>query len=204
MSEIKILIVDDHLLFGLGLKELLLKQTNYQILGPLKELNEIYSTIQAQSPQLILLDINLNGVNGIDLGKKLKADFPRLKMIMLTMYEHSVFLKNAKDAGMDGYLLKDCDTKVFLKGISDVLQGGTCFMEIRNEQIFVLKDTFGDKLKLSDREIEIATEICNGLNNNEIAEKLCLSFHTIKTHRKNIYTKLRISHVTELIEILKT
>ncbi len=203
MSEIKIIIVDDHQLFGLGLKELLLKQTDYHIFGPLKELNEINSTIQAQSPQLILLDINLAGINGIDLGKKLKVDFLHLKIIMLTMYEHAAFLQNAKDVGMDGYLLKDCDFDELLQGISAVLKGGTCFMKIKGEQFPVLKDAFGDKHKLSEREIEISKEICNGLNNNEIAEKLRLSFHTIKTHRKNIYTKLGISHVTELKDILK-
>ena len=203
MSEIKILIVDDHQLFGLGLKELLLKQTDYQIIGPLKELNEINSTIQTQSPQLILLDINLAGINGIDLGKKLKVDFLHLKIIMLTMYEHAAFLQNAKDVGMDGYLLKDCDFNELLQGINAVLEGGTCFMKIKGEQFPILKDAFGDKHKLSEREIEISKEICNGLNNNEIAEKLRLSFHTIKTHRKNIYTKLGISHVTELKDILK-
>ena len=203
MSEIKIIIVDDHQLFGLGLKELLLKQTEYQIIGPLKELNEINSTIQTQSPQLILLDINLAGINGIDLGKKLKVDFLHLKIIMLTMYEHAAFLQNAKDVGMDGYLLKDCDFNELLQGINAVLEGGTCFMKIKGEQFPILKDAFGDKLKLSEREIEISKEICNGLNNNEIAEKLRLSFHTIKTHRKNIYTKLGISHVTELKDILK-
>lgn len=203
MSEIKILIVDDHQLFGLGLKELLLKQTDYQIIGPLKELNEINSTIQTQSPQLILLDINLAGINGIDLGKKLKVDFLHLKIIMLTMYEHAAFLQNAKDVDMDGYLLKDCDFNELLQGINAVLEGGTCFMKIKGEQFPILKDAFGDKLKLSEREIEISKEICNGLNNNEIAEKLRLSFHTIKTHRKNIYTKLGISHVTELKDILK-
>ncbi len=203
MSEIKIIIVDDHQLFGLGLKELLLKQTDYHIFGPLKELNEINSTIQAQSPQLILLDINLAGINGIDLGKKLKVDFLHLKIIMLTMYEHAAFLQNAKDVGMDGYLLKDCDFDELLQGISAVLHGGTCFMKIKGEKIPVLKDAFGAKHKLSEREIEISKEICNGLNNNEIAEKLRLSFHTIKTHRKNIYTKLGISHVTELKDILK-
>jgi DNA-binding NarL/FixJ family response regulator len=203
MSEIKILIVDDHQLFGLGLKELLLKQTDYQIIGPLKELNEINSTIQTQSPQLILLDINLAGINGIDLGKKLKVDFLHLKIIMLTMYEHAAFLQNAKDVDMDGYLLKDCDFNELLQGINAVLKGGTCFMKIKGEQFPILKDAFGDKLKLSEREIEISKEICNGLNNNEIAEKLRLSFHTIKTHRKNIYTKLGISHVTELKDILK-
>lgn len=204
MPKIKILIIDDHMLFGLGLKELLLKQTDYEIFGPLKHINEINAEIQSKMPKLLLLDINLNGINGIDLGKKLKSDFPYLKIILLTMYEHATFLKQAKDAGLDGYLLKDSDSNVLINGIETVLNNGNCFLKIENENMFIIKDNFGDKHKLSEREIEIAEKICQGLNNNEIAEQLNLSYHTIKTHRKNIYTKLEISHVTELIEILKS
>lgn len=202
MIYTKILIIDDHILFGLGLKELLTKQTNFKVFGPTKDLNEINASIQANAIQLLLLDINLNGTNGIVLGKKLKADFPKLKIIILTMYEHVVFLKQAKDIGLDGYLLKDCDPEILINGIEVVINGGHCFMKIENTQPTLTKDAFGDKYKLSEREIEVAKEICVGLNNNEIAEKLILSYHTIKTHRKNIYTKLNISNVTELIQIL--
>lgn len=199
----KILIIDDHLLFGLGLKELLLKESNFEVEGPLKEVNEIISTIQVVCPDLILLDINLNGINGIELGKKLKEEFNNIKIIILTMYEHSVFLKQAKDAAMDGYLLKDCDSTVLINGIQSVLDGGNCFMKLTNEKSISTNNIFGDKYYLSDREIEIAHEICKGFNNQEIADKLHLSYHTIKTHRKNIYTKLSVSNVPELMEILK-
>jgi len=204
MNNSKILIVDDHLLFGLGLKELLAKQETFTVFGPLKELNEINAAIHANGIELLLLDINLNGTNGIDLAKHIKSDFPQLKIIMLTMYEHAVFLKQAKEMGLDGYLLKDCDSEILINGITTVMLGGKCFLNIENKQYSVAKDSFGEKLKLSDREIEIAQQICKGLNNAEIAEKLILSYHTIKTHRKNIYTKLGISNITELIEILQS
>ena len=155
-------------------------------------------------PKLLLLDINLNGINGIDLGKRLKEDYPKLKIIMLTMYEHAAFLKQSKEFGLDGYLLKDSEPHVLINGINTVLGGGKYFLEIVETANVLMKDAFADKHKLSEREIEIGHEICKGLNNHEIAEKLCLSYHTIKTHRKNIYNKLKISHLTELIEILNT
>ena len=88
MQKIKILIVDDHLLFGLGLKELLIKQGGHEVFGPVTDLNEISAIIQSVSPDVILLDINLNGSNGIELGKKLKSEFRNIKIIILTMYEH--------------------------------------------------------------------------------------------------------------------
>jgi DNA-binding NarL/FixJ family response regulator len=100
--------------------------------------------------------------------------------------------------------LKDCDSEILINGITTVMLGGKCFLNIENKQYSVAKDSFGEKHKLSNREIEIAQQICKGLNNAEIAEKLILSYHTIKTHRKNIYTKLGISNITELIEILQS
>lgn len=204
MQNIKILIVDDHLLFGLGLKELILKETDYKVIGPVKNLNEIISTIQSDSPDVVLLDINLNGINGIELGKKLKNEFRNIKIIILTMYEHAVFLKQAKECEMDGYILKDSDPNVLFNGIQSVLEGGSCFLKILDEKSSQKMNGFGDKYHLSEREFEVANEICKGLNNNEIAEKLNLSYHTIKTHRKNIYTKLSVSNVPELIETLKS
>jgi DNA-binding NarL/FixJ family response regulator len=204
MQKIKILIVDDHLLFGLGLKELLLKESGYEVTGPVTDLNEITSIIQSISPHVILLDINLNGLNGIQLGKKLKSEFGNIKIIILTMYEHAVFLKQAKESKMDGYLLKDSDPNVLFNGIQSVLEGGSCFLKIVDDKSSQKMNVFGDKYHLSERELEVANEICKGLNNHEIAEKLNLSYHTIKTHRKNIYTKLSVSNVPELIEILKS
>lgn len=204
MQNIKILIVDDHLLFGLGLKELLLKESGYEVTGPVTDLNEITSIIQTISPDVVLLDINLDGLNGIELGKKLKSEFGNIKIIILTMYEHAVFLKQAKESEMDGYLLKDSDPNVLFKGIQSVLDGGSCFLKIVDEKSSQKMNGFGDKYYLSERELEVANEICKGLNNHEIAEKLNLSYHTIKTHRKNIYTKLSVSNVPELIEVLKS
>ncbi|MCP9764050.1 response regulator transcription factor [Lacihabitans soyangensis] len=204
MQKIKILIVDDHLLFGLGLKELLLKESGYEVTGPVTDLNEITSIIQFISPHVILLDINLNGLNGIELGKKLKSEFGNIKIIILTMYEHAVFLKQAKESKMDGYLLKDSDPNVLFSGIQSVLEGGSCFLKIVDNKSSQKMNVFGDKYHLSERELEVANEICKGLNNHEIAEKLTLSYHTIKTHRKNIYTKLSVSNVPELIEVLKS
>jgi DNA-binding NarL/FixJ family response regulator len=204
MQKIKILIIDDHLLFGLGLKELLLKESGYEVIGPVKDLNEITSLIQSITPDVVLLDINLNGVNGIELGKKLKSEFRNIKIIILTMYEHAVFLKQAKESEMDGYLLKDSDPIVLFNGIQSVLEGGSCFLKIVDGRSSIKLNGFGDKYYLSERELDVAQEICKGLNNHEIAEKLNLSYHTIKTHRKNIYTKLSISNVPELIEVLKS
>jgi DNA-binding NarL/FixJ family response regulator len=199
----KILIADDHKLFGEGLKELLRKQGDFMPFGPEKEKFEIEEAISEINPKVLLLDINLGKIDGLELGKDLKVAFPYLKIIMLTMYENEKMLKLSKQYGMDGYLLKDCETSVLLSGIRTVIDGGTYFVEIKAEPkngIKIASDSFLAQYQLSEREGEIIEHLIKGLNNQEVAELLNLSYHTVKTHRKNIYLKLDVSNVPELIK----
>lgn len=198
----KILIADDHQLFGNGLKELLQKGNLYEVHGPIKHEDEIKHAISELRPAVLLLDINLNGINGIQLGKVLKGDFPDLKIIIITMYENLTFLAQSKEAELNGYLLKDCETSELLNGIKEVLNGGTCFVEMENDffESETFKDSFLEKYNITEREMEIMNHLKNGRTNEEIAKRLFLSFHTVKTHRKNIYNKLGVSNVAELID----
>lgn len=200
----RILIADDHLLFGEGLKELLAKQPAFEVKGPVKEREEIIQAVILFKPHVLLLDINLGKTNGIDLGRDLKKSHPGVKIIMLTMYEEEKFLKQSKQYQMDGYLLKDCETSVLLSGIQKVLDGNTCFTEFEEtaENLAIGKDDFMALYQLSSRELEVIHQLKHGFNNQEIAESLNLSFHTVKTHRKNIYMKLKVSNVAELIEVM--
>ena len=199
----KIIIADDHQLFGNGLKELLQKDKLFEVHGPIKQEEEIKQAIAELRPEVLLLDINLNGINGIELGKILKQDFPDLKIIIITMYENMSFLNQSKEANLDGYLLKDCETADLLNGIKQVLKGGTCFTKI--EGVFfedeTFKDSFLEKYNITEREMEIMTHLKNGKTNDEIAQRLYVSFHTVKTHRKNIYNKLGINNLAELINL---
>lgn len=202
----KILIADDHKLFGEGLKELLRKQGDFVPYGPEKEKYAIEEAISEIVPDVLLLDINLGKVDGIELGRDLKLAFPYLKIVMLTMYENEKMLRLSKQYGMDGYLLKDCETEILLSGIRKVIGGDTYFMEFSlepKEELVNPSDSFLAQYQLSEREVEIIEYLKKGLNNPEIAEQLSLSFHTVKTHRKNIYLKLGVSNVPELIEFMK-
>jgi DNA-binding NarL/FixJ family response regulator len=200
----KILIADDHQLFGNGLKELLQKSGNFEVFGPIKEEEEIKQALLIIRPSILLLDINLGGINGIELGTVLKKDFPDLGIIMLTMYENARFLSQSIKANLDGYLLKDCETKELVAGIDKVLKGEKCFIKIASEpdENKQFKDNFLTKYNITERELEIINHLKNGETNEEIAKKLTLSFHTVKTHRKNIYLKLSVSNLAGLIDFL--
>lgn len=201
----KILIADDHKLFGEGLKELLRKQGDFMPFGPEKERYAIEEAISEINPKILLLDINLGKLDGLELGKDLKVAFPYLKIVMLTMYENEKMLNLSKLYGMDGYLLKDCETSVLLAGIRSVLAGGTCFVEFDKEMESIQykpSDQFLVQYQLSEREIEIIHYLKKGISNQEIADIIHLSYHTVKTHRKNIYLKLGVGNVAELIKLM--
>lgn len=201
---IKILLVDDHHIFNDGLKSLINEQQNMTVCGQVSQARDVFGSIEQQRPDLILLDINLQGSNGIDLGKKILYSFSDLKIIVLTMYNQPKLLEETKKVGLHGYLLKDATTAKLLEGIQIVISGGTYFDKAvtnpaqNSENPFI--DNFAQRLNLTFREIEIIRLIKVGFTNEQIAEKLNLSFFTVKTHRKNIHFKLKLNNVAELIE----
>ena len=150
------------------------------------------------------MDINLQGSsNGIDLGKAILADYPDVRILMLTMYNQPKLLDETRRAGLHGYLLKDVGTTELLQAIRNVLGGGTSYA-IHVSESPPPDDPFGDqfasRLNLTFREVEIIALIREGLNNEQIADRIHLSIETVKTHRKNIHFKLGINKVTELVQ----
>ncbi|MBK9935216.1 MAG: response regulator transcription factor [Cytophagaceae bacterium] len=198
----RILIADDHQLFGNGLKELLSKESYLQVFGPEKTPQSIIHAVKLHHPSILLLDVNLDGINGIELGEILKKDYPEMAIIIITMYNQAHLIEKSKNAGLDGYLLKDCETDVLLQSINRILNGEKIFVTQKDYDVTpVVKDDFLLQYQLTEREKEIIKLLTQGKSNTEIGESLFLSFHTIKTHRKNIYNKLGISNLIELVEI---
>lgn len=199
----RLLLIDDHRLFNDGLKSLLDAQPDLTVCGQVFTAADALSAVHRFHPQLVLLDINLQGTNGIDLGIQLIRQFTGLRVILLTMYNQPKLLEEARRAGLHGYLLKEATTDQLLTGIRTVLSGGT-FFKLDDPESSPMNDLFNDdfarRLNLTFREVEIIRLICQGLSSEQIAEQLNLSIETIKTHRKNIYFKLNISKVADLIQ----
>lgn len=203
-ARLKILLIDDHKIFNDGLKSLLNEQSDFNVCAQIFQAKDVNFTIQKHHPDLIILDINLQGINGIELGKKIVADFPKTKVMILTMYNQPTLLEEARKAGLHGYLLKDATTPELLTGIRHILAGNTYFDSKITKTEHLTEDPFGDdfarRLNLTFREVEIIKLIKEGLTNEQIAERLGVRFFTIKTHRKNIHFKLGINNVAELID----
>ena len=200
----RILLIDDHRLFNNGLKSLLNEQPDLTVCGQVFQANEALPTIQRTNPHVVLLDINLQGTNGIDLGKTIISDYPGIRVLMLTMYNQPKLLDEARRAGLHGYLLKDATTADLLGSIRAVVAGNTHFDPGLNDPAASSNDPFGDefarRLNLTFREVEVIRLIKEGLSNEQIAGRIHLSIETVKTHRKNIHFKLGISKVTDLIQ----
>ena len=200
-TKTKILLIDDHQLFNDGVKSLLSSEPNIEIIGQVFDAKSVLYEIQKTSPQLLFLDINFPDGNGIELAKIIVKEYPQIKIIFLTMYDDYTLLKEAKKIGVQGYMLKNTSKKDLLLAVKKVMEGNTFFDEsISKETELINQEDFSKKYSLTEREIEIVRFVREGLDSYQIADKMNLSYHTIKTHRRNIHFKIGTSSTPEMIK----
>ena len=195
----KLLIADDHTLFNEGIKQLL--SDNYEIVAQVYDGKGVLPAIHLKSPDVILLDINLPSINGFDLAKEIKRSFESLKIIFLSMYDENKFIEQAQQLHVHGYMLKHSTKEELIESIESVLSDKIYYDPKLKKSHSSLhhEDFFVKQFSLTPREIEIIKLIKIGMDTANIAEKLFLSEETVKSHRKNIYFKLNINKVAELI-----
>lgn len=198
---INIVIADDHLLFADGVEQIVNNMPNYRVVGKASNGKELLNILKETSADLILLDINMPFVNGLEAFQRIKILYPQTKIIFLSMYMDSKIVHNAKEAGLNGFIQKAVTAPQLKERIIEVMNGGTCFEEVKVIPDKRLVDgRLVDQVKLSGREIEIIKLLKEGLLNKEISGVLGLSIYTIETHRKNIYKKLKLKGLGELIQ----
>ncbi|MBD2701646.1 response regulator transcription factor [Spirosoma sp. BT702] len=200
----KILLIDDHQLFNDGIRVLLSTQPDLVVCGQVFEEKDILFAVQKHTPELVLLDLNIQGRSGLEIGMQLMSSQPNLKVVILTMYNQPKLFEEALKAGFHGYMLKDSTTAELLEGIRAVIAGRKYYdprlVKQLSPSISPFKDDFALRANLTFRELEMIRLVREGLTSEEIADKLNLSLFTVKTHRRNIYYKLGIGNVAELIE----
>jgi DNA-binding NarL/FixJ family response regulator len=167
---------------------------------------ELMQLLKKQKPDVILLDINMPGMNGITATSLIRKKYPTIKIIIVTMYRTREFILNLYKLGVDGYLLKNTGREELLQAVKTVYEGGTCFGDevsdtLLKEKHYSRPDHFdGDKFTFSRRETEIVRLLADGLSTQEVADKLFLSYYTVETHRKNLLNKLNLRNTAELIK----
>lgn len=207
MSEkINIMIADDHPLFVEGLKMILSSDPLINISGIANDGKQLlYLLTQQPETDLILLDVNMPNLNGLDTIKYIKQSFVKVKILMLSGYNDIKLIEHAKQAGADGYLLKNSN-KDELTGVIKKIVGGENVFIAGNEpdpkDVFKKLDVFLRKFNLTKRELEIVYYLKQTYTNQQIAEKLHLSIYTVETHRKNIMHKLQLNSPAALVKFM--
>jgi DNA-binding NarL/FixJ family response regulator len=199
--KIRLLFADDHPLIREGFKSLLGKNPAFDIIGEADNGVEVISRIDITKPDVILTDINMPGLNGLQVIEKLSESHPHIKIIVLTMHEEREYVMKALKAGADGYLLKSAERIELENAITTVFGGGKYFSPQITTILAESVSKGGDEVPvLTPREKEVLDLVARGHSTKQIADKLDISIRTVESHRINMLKKVGVSNSAELIK----
>jgi DNA-binding NarL/FixJ family response regulator len=202
---LKLIIADDHPLLVDGLKKVLEEIEGVQVVAIAGNGRELINILSSSVADIVLLDLQMPKMDGIDTLKILKREFPKLKIIIFSNYGQPELIKEIKTLGANGYLLKNVPSATLKQAVVAIAEGNTWFQDLHPDlkQSELFTNGFIKKYQITDREAEIIGKIAQGLTTKEIAGELFLSEFTINTHRRNICRKLNIYTPVGLINFAK-
>lgn len=209
---IKIMIADDHALLRQGIRNVLELEADFQVIGEAGDGEEAVENAAALVPDILLLDINMPKMNGLEVIKRISEQRTKVKIIVLTMHDDENYVIEVIKAGAVGYLLKDIEPGMLVKAIRTVFDGESfiypslakkLFGEINRQHVRTLEAAkmigrTKDE-RLSYREIEVLEMVCKGMSNQEVAKILFLSEKTVKNHLTNIFRKIGVTDRTQAV-----
>ena len=204
-DRIKVMIADDHELIREGLSRVLDMENDIEVICKAKSGVEAVESVRKCKPDILLLDINMPEMNGIDTLKKIKSTALKVKIVMLTVYDDIEYVSQCINLGADGYVLKDSDSDTLVKTIRVVYDGGSYIQPTLATQLIKYmtneSKNASDKVlleALTRREVSVMKEIASGLSNKGISEKLDISEKTVKNHVSSILKKLELQDRTQV------
>ena len=202
-DRIRIFIVDDHEIFRNGLKMVINKSTVARITGEASNGKEFLELYDPAYSDIVLMDIEMPVMNGIDASREILSKFPEVKIIALTMFNEDDYVQSMIDAGVQGFLIKNVTKETLEKAIRTVHDGGNYYSEelfrFFTRQLHPEPRAAQDVIKMTRREEEILQLIAKGLNNREIAEKLFVSERTVVGHKSNLLSKTGCKNTINLL-----
>jgi NarL family two-component system response regulator LiaR len=200
---INILIVDDHAILRDGLKNIISFEEDIEVVGEATTGEEAVAFMEQQSPDVIIMDINLPGINGVETTALIKSKKPDVRILVLTMYTHDEYLLAALKAGADGYLLKDAPSEHVIDAIKAVSRGESMLAPSMTKKLVTMHlqqtQLRKEDSNLTEREQEVLLGLVEGLSNKEIAEKLFISDKTVKIHVSKIFKKLEVKSRSQAV-----
>ncbi len=210
MSEgvVRILLADDHTIVRQGLAKVLEGEPNFRVVGEARDGREAVSKAEQLKPDVVLMDISMPILNGIEATRQIKKSCRQTKVIILSMHAHDRFISELLSLGASGYLIKDSTGSDIIKAIHAAMKGDVYLSPsisrrvIENFVSFRRKQSSREELysKLSNREREVFQMLAEGRSTKEIANILCVSISTVKTHRVHIMEKLQLENLSQLIQ----
>jgi two-component system response regulator NreC len=209
MEKIKIILVDDHQLVRDGIKALLTGIPDIAIIGEASGAGELFRELENLKPDLLIMDISLPEISGIEITKKICSEYPGINVLILSMYNNEEFIFNSLKAGARGYLPKNTSRDELLEAIYTINRGEEFFGESISKimlKSYIKRATNEDQPEdkthpiLTSREIEILKLYVEGLINKEISDKLDISIRTVETHKNHIMRKLGLKSTVELVK----
>lgn len=202
----KVLVVDDHPIVREGLADLINKEEDLVVCGCAEDIPQTLKAIRKAPPDVVTVDISLEGASGLELIKEIKTQFPNLPVLALSMHQEALYAERALRAGAQGYITKHEATKKVIVALREVL-GGQLYLNDRMKEKLLYNLVGGrpsegglsPTKRLTDRELEVFSLLGQGQATRQIAERLCLSVKTVETYRSRIKEKLGLSSGTELL-----
>lgn len=201
------LIADDHKIVRQGIRKLLETEPDLEVLGEARDGHEAVKKAGQLKPDLVLMDIAMSNLNGLEATRQIKKAFPRIKILILTMHKSEEYVLQSLQAGASGYLLKDAAVEDLVSAIRSVYKLDSFLSPAVSKTVI---DAYLSKHKtkrrssvfeiLTDREREILQLIAEGHTNRKIADTLFISVKTVEAHRSNIMRKLNIHDITDLVK----
>lgn len=209
MEKIKIILVDDHQLVRDGIKSLLTGIPDIAIIGEAPGASGLFGILDKMKPDILIMDISLPEISGIEITKKITAEYPGIRVLMLSMYTNEEFIFNSIKAGAKGYLPKNTSREELMEAIYAINKGEEFFGESISKVMlksYIKRASHEGKPEqssgelLTGREIEILKLYVEGLINKEISDKLDISIRTVETHKNHIMRKLGLKSTVELVK----
>jgi DNA-binding NarL/FixJ family response regulator len=202
MRKLRLLLVDDHQVVREGLRALLGSHTRFEVVGEAADGMSALNAASNLQPDVVVMDVSMPGLNGVQVMRRLKEDLPHAKTVALTVHEEGGYVRSLMDAGASGYVLKRSAASELLRAIEVIADGGTYLDSLITGQLvnrLGRRAPLGPSAALSDREREVVRYVAHGYSNKEIAQKLDVSVKTVETYRYRATEKLGLRSRADLV-----
>jgi DNA-binding NarL/FixJ family response regulator len=207
MEQHKVILADDHQFLLEGILTILKEEPSLKVVATAQDGFELLDAVAKYLPDIVLLDLNMPGYDGLQCLEKIKANFPQVKVLVLSNYSQPELVEEVKKHKAEGYLIKNSSSTLLKETIRGILSGKNYYPDSRqlkavpDDSYFF--DEFLRKYQLTKREVQIIKMVCREMTTKEIATTLFLSELTVNTHRRNILRKLEIKNVAGLVNFAK-